>query len=185
MDPLFEEGLLAYAKTAPEGVVEVYDRYADRLFGYFLKRSTHRETAEDLVSKVFVQFLKALPTLEWRGLPLEAWLFRAASNLLIDHWRSAGVRLEEELPQNEAWDPPSLEALPDQQADRRLGEERMLDVLKTLSPRDQQILDLRFFAQLEPVEIAKLLKISPNHASVRVYRALANLRFAYHEQYGE
>lgn len=185
-DYSFDEALLHRAKSDPKGVVEVYDRYADRLYAYFVRRCGHRETAEDLTSKIFVQFIKALPTLEWRGLPLEAWLFRAASNALIDHWRRLGTHMEIPSSKEEedaAWEPASSQPMPDQEAELQLEGEKIREVLSHLSPRDQEVLDLRFFAGLEPMEMAEILKVSPNHASVLVYRALARLRAFYKKTY--
>lgn len=186
-EPSFDEALLNRAKTSPQGVVEIYDRYADRLYGYFVRRCGHRELAEDLTSQVFIRLLKALPTLEWRGLPLEAWLFRAASNLLIDHWRKQGHVFEVTPEVNEdgvqEWDPPSDGPSPQEWADLALESEKLQEVLKRLSPRDQEILDMRFFAGLEPMEMAEILGVSPNHASVFVYRALKRLRTMYHTMY--
>ena len=177
----FDEALLERAKSTPSGVVEVYDRYADRIFGYFLRRCGHRETAEDLTSKLFLQFLKALPTLEWRGLPLEAWLFRSASNALVDYWRAQGIRFQTSLDEeNEEGEPKENPAsplpAPDEVAHVTLASEQVRDLMKQLSPRDQEVLDLRFFAELEPMEMAKILNTSANHASVLVYRALGRLR---------
>ncbi len=183
----FDEELLERAKASPKGVVEVYDRYADRLYGYFVRRCGQRELAEDLTSQVFVRFLKALPTLEWRGLPLEAWLFRAASNLLIDHWRKQGHVFEVHAAIDDEgvreWDPPSDGPSPQEVTELVLETDKLREVLKKLSPRDQEVLDMRFFAGLEPMEMAQLLSVSPNHASVFVYRALQRLRTLYHATY--
>lgn len=184
--PSFDEALLERAKAGPNGVIEVYDRYADRLYAYFLRRCGQRELAEDLTSQMFVKFLKSLPTLEWRGLPLEAWLFRAASNALIDHWRKAGAHFEV-YPDDEegepAWDPPSPLPSPAAHAELNMASDQLRDVLSHLSPRDQEILDLRYFAGLEPMEMGQVLDISANHASVLVYRALARLRTLYQKTY--
>lgn len=185
-DHSFDEALLHRAKTDPKGVVEVYDRYIERIYRYFVRRCGHRETAEDLASKVFVQFIKALPALEWRGLPLEAWLFRTASNALIDHWRRLGTHMEVVASNEEdeaPWDPPSGQPGPDVEAELSLEGEKIREVLSHLSPRDQEVLDLRFFAELEPMEMAEILNVSPNHASVLVYRALARLRALYTKTY--
>ena len=184
-EPSFDEALLARAQAGSAGVVEAYDRYADRLYGYFVRRCGQKELAEDLTSQVFVQFLKSLPKLEWRGVPLEAWLFRAASNLLVDHWRKQGkvfVAYPDDQ-ENGPWEPPSPLPGPDAQTELRLETERLQDVLQRLPPRDQEILDLRFFAGLEPMEMAQTLGISANHASVLVYRALARLRKLYEATY--
>lgn len=158
-------------------VGEIYDRYADRLYGFLLKRCGHKETAEDLVSRVFIKFMEALPGIEWQGVSLGAYLYRSASNALIDHWRSASVRMDRELEEN--FDTPITDHDPAWHTELVLEKDKLLQAMKTLSPRDQQVLDLRFFGGLEPEEIATLLDISPNHVSVLCYRAIGRLRKHY------
>jgi RNA polymerase sigma-70 factor (ECF subfamily) len=172
-----EKELLAKAKENPALVVEIYDRYADRLYGFLLKRCGHKETAEDLVSRVFIKFMEALPNIEWQGVSIGAYLYRSASNALIDHWRSASIRMDRELDEN--FDGPMTENDPSQYAELVIEKEKLLSAMKTLSPRDQQVLDLRFFGGLEPDEIATQLGLSPNHASVLCYRAIGRLRKHY------
>ncbi|MCC6563564.1 sigma-70 family RNA polymerase sigma factor [Candidatus Uhrbacteria bacterium] len=172
-----EKELLARAKENPAVVAEIYDRYADRLYGFLLKRSGHKETAEDLVSRVFIKFMEALPSIEWQGVSLGAYLYRSASNALIDHWRSASVRMDRELDEN--FDAPITDNDPSWHTELVLEKDKLLGAMKTLSPRDQQVLDLRFFGGLEPDEIAAMLGISPNHASVLCYRAIGRLRKHY------
>ncbi len=179
--PVSDERLLERAKTSAEGVAEVYDAYADRLYGFLLSRCGHKETAEDLVSKVFIKFVESLPKLEWRGVSLGAWLFRVATNALTDHWRSAQVRMD--VATDESWDPPAPDDKPAWYAEMSLEKDKLLGLMKELSPRDQEVLDLRFFASLEPVEIAKTLQIKDNHASVLLYRALGRLRTKYLQTY--
>lgn len=176
-----DEIMLARAKENPQAVSDIYDRYADRVYGFLLKRCRHKETAEDITSRTFIKFMEALPRMEWRGVTLGAWLYRTASNALIDHWRSASVRMDAELDEN--FDTPEERVTPELSAEISIESEKLADVMKTLSPRDQQILDLRFFAGLEPQEIAEVMELSPNHASVLVYRALGRLRKKYNESY--
>lgn len=177
-----EKDLLERAKAGPDGVTEIYDFYADKLYGFLLKRCGHKETAEDLVSRVFMKFIEALPSIEWRGVSLDAWLYRSGSNALIDHWRSAAVRMDADVDQ-ETWDPAAETPHPSEDIDLAFEREKLSAALKHLSPRDQQVLDLRFFGDLEPQEIAELLDISPNHAAVLAYRALGRLRAKYQSLY--
>lgn len=172
-----DKELLAKAKANPAAVAEIYDLYADRLYGFLLKRCGHKETAEDIASRVFIKFMEALPNIEWQGVTLGAYLYRSASNALIDHWRSASVRMDREIDGN--FDTPQTDADPAMYAELTLERDKLLAAMKTLSPRDQQVLDLRFFAGLEPEEIAPLIGISPNHASVLCYRAIGRLRKHY------
>ena len=172
-----EEALLMRAKTDPQAVAIIYDRYADKVYGFLLKRCGHKETAEDLVSKVFMKFIENLPGIEWQGISIGAYLYRSATNALTDHWRSAKVRLDVEVDEN--WDPASTIDQPAWHAELSLERDKIAEIIKSMSPRDQQILDLKFFAGLEPEEIAKLIDITPNHASVLVYRALGRMRTKY------
>lgn len=178
-----DEQLLMRAKAGPEGVGAIYDVYADMLFGFFVQRCGQKELAEDLVSKVFIKFIEQLPRLEWRGIPLKAWLFRVGSHLLIDHWRSAQTRLDVHV-QDEEWDPPSPTDNPAWYAEGSLERDRLVLAMKELSARDQEVLDMHFFGQLEAREIAETLSLTPNHASVLIYRALGRLRTVYLSLYG-
>jgi len=158
----------------PDVIAEVYDRYADELYGYLVKRSGHTETAEDLVSKTFLKLLEARTSLEWRGVSLRAWLYRVATNALVDHWRSASVRLDEERTE-ETWDPPADDD-PAWNAEVAIEGERLREAMKTLSARDQEVLTLKFYGGCETAEIAAALGVSANHAAVLLYRALGRLR---------
>lgn len=180
-----EEALLRRAQAGPEGIAAVYDAYADRVYGFLMKRCGHRETAEDITSKVFMKFIEHVPRLNWQGVSLGAWLFRVASNLLIDHWRAQKIRMSETLDdEDHPIDPPSRTPAPDVFTEVQLEKEKVMVLLKQLSPRDQEVLDLKFFGELDALEIADLLKISANHASVLGYRALQRLRALYLSTYG-
>jgi RNA polymerase sigma-70 factor (ECF subfamily) len=81
----------------------------------------------------------------------------------------------------------SLDRVPDLVIDtpspeeRILSEERMQKLLncnRTLRPADQEILSLRYGAELSNHEIAETLGITDNAAAVRVHRALSRLKAA-------
>lgn len=155
-------------------VGEVYDRHADALFGFLVKRCGQKELAEDLVSQTFTKLIESRTSLRWQGVPLRAWLYHVASNALIDHARRASTKRDLPLDTDE-WDPPSADN-PAWTAEVRCDTEQVREYMKQLSARDQEVLDLKFFGELETQEIAALLNVSLNHAAVLVYRALGRLR---------
>lgn len=178
-----EQQLLMRAKSNPQAIGEIYDLYADKLYGFLLRRCGHQETAEDLVSKVFIKFIEQVPHLEWRGISIGAYLYRAATNTLTDHWRKTNNREQYVFDGEDGWELPSEITSPSWHAEISIEKDKLLELIKDLSPRDQQVLDLRFYAGLEPDEIAEALNISSNHASVLAYRALGRLRDRYITRY--
>lgn len=171
-----EKALFERLKSDPEAIGEIYDRYAKPLYSYLLKRSGHKETAEDLVTLCFMKLLESAPNLEWRGVPVGAWIYRVASNALADHWRSSAVRKSTSLDDDdEGWDPPA----PDDTAwlaEMSIEADRLKEAINQLSKRDQEVLTLKFYAGLATEEVALELSISNNHAAVLVYRALGRMR---------
>ncbi len=172
-----EHELFLRLQKDPSIIGEVYDLYANRLYGFLLKRCGHKETAEDLVSQTFMKFLEALPRFTWQGVPLRAYLFRIGGNALIDYWRKSSTKHEMEL-DTDVFDPPSADD-PAWSAACAFDGAQLMEHVSHLSPRDQEILNLRFVSDLSPQEIAPLLDVSPNHAAVLVYRAVGRLRAAY------
>lgn len=172
-----DRALFERLKGDPATIGEIYDLYSDRIYGFLLKRCGHKETAEDLLSRTFMKLLESAPKLEWQGVSISAWLFRTASNGLIDHWRSASFQKEEEL-DTDTWNPPGNDD-PAWNAELSFESEKIQCALKQLSVRDQRVLDLKFFGEYETTEIAEMLGISPNHVAVLTYRALGRLRQVY------
>ena len=69
-----------------EGVAELYQAYARKFLGYFMRNRMLREVADELVQDTFVKIVASCD--EYRGDgPLEAWLWRIARNTLISHVR--------------------------------------------------------------------------------------------------
>ncbi|MDD5437539.1 MAG: RNA polymerase sigma factor [Patescibacteria group bacterium] len=171
-----EKMLFERLKKDPEAIGEVYDRYSKQLYSYLLKRCGHKETAEDLVAQSFMKLLESAPNLEWRGVPVSAWLYRVATNALADHWRSSATRKSTSLDDDdEGWDPPA----PDDTswlAEMSIEGDRLKAAMNQLSKRDQEVLALKFYTGLATEEIAVELSISNNHAAVLIYRALGRMR---------
>ena len=169
-----EEALFQRLKSDPEAVTEVYERYATALYAFLLKRCRSKEISEDLVAQCFVKLLEHAPSLEWKGVPIGAWLYRVAANALSDHWRSAHTRKSQPLDTDE-WDPPSADD-PVWNTEIAMEGERIQSAMDKLSERDQQVLTLRFYGGYETEDVAKTLDVSNNHAAVLTYRALGRMR---------
>jgi RNA polymerase sigma-70 factor (ECF subfamily) len=73
-----------------ENLVFIFEK---SIFGYLLYSTGRKEDAEDLTQEVFIKVYKNLKSLD-PNLNFKAWLFKIASNTLIDWWRKKGEERE-------------------------------------------------------------------------------------------
>ena len=144
--------------TAPgaEAVAELYNRYHERIFHYIWSRVADPPLAEDLTGDVFVRMVTNLPRYRPTTAPFQAWLFRIARNLVIDHARKAGTRNEIPLKDHADHlrdDGKSLTRI----VDRNMSIEQVQNAIQELNPLRQDVVGLRFIVGLSLKDVASLL----------------------------
>jgi len=169
----------------PPDFDEWFREHRPTVYRYVRFRLATREAAEDVTSEVFIKALRALDRYDPSRASPRTWLLRIARNAVTDHLRSLRRRSSLHV---------SLDRIPDlvaeipTQEERVLREERLSMILnanRRLRPADQEILSLRYGAELSNQEIAEALNISGNAVAVRVHRALARLKEAVEQQRSE
>jgi RNA polymerase sigma-70 factor (ECF subfamily) len=158
--------LIEAAQADPARFVEVYERYVDRIYAFVSRRTGNRAAAEDITSQVFEQALGAIHRFEWRGLPVSVWLFRIASNAVVDHWRERARQAHEPLP-----DLPDSRELED--IERRIA---LYQHVERLPDLQRQVILKRFVEEKSIREVALALERSEGAIKQLQLRALENLR---------
>lgn len=150
----------------------LFDEYFGRLVGYALSHTGSRAVAEDIAGEVFLRALKALPSYRDRGLPMGAWLFRIAHNLVVDHFRQKGRQTEVPLEVDiaEEGDSPAV------RLEMKDDLERVAAAMKNLSPAQQEVIRLRLIAGLSSKETAALMSKSDGAVREMQREALSRLR---------
>lgn len=133
----------------------------------FLARRTDRETAEDALAETLLVCWRRLDDVPEPALP---WAYAVARNSLANALRSE--RRQQRLAAKVATvDPPrDVERAPDD------GDPALAAALADLPEPDAELLRLWAWEQLSASEIAAVLEITPNAASIRLHRAKARLR---------
>lgn len=175
--PLAIEGEKQLVKSAkqgnPDAFTDLYNHYFPKVYAFVMRRTGHQQIAEDLTSQIFLKAFAKLPKFNITSAPFGAWLFRIATNTVTDHYRKSSTNKEF-----------SAEVLPEkidlsQDADELIIEneakELVLSLVAKLPKKDQEIIQLRFLAELGVKEISAIVELSPNVVSVRIYRALKKL----------
>lgn len=143
-------------------LTDLFETHYERIARYIAVRIGSKDYAEELAADVFVRALERIDTFQWRGVPMQAWLFRIAHNLAVDHLRRSSRRptavLDDAL--NIAGsDNPEAEAM------NSMQREELLKAMESLTPAQREVVTLRFFGGLSSVEVADV--VSRSHGAVR------------------
>ena len=166
-----ERLLIEEAQKDPARFAELYENNFDRVYAYVARRVRDRNDAEDLTSEVFHQALAGLPRFEWRGVPFAAWLFKIASNAIID--RSKRAAKEREVPAildlRSEVSPQEIESEIEQRA-------RLFQLVDRLPVDQRRVIGMRFAEEKSIREIAHEIGRSEGAVKQLQFRALQNLR---------
>lgn len=162
--------------AAKEVFARIYEDNRDKIYRYLYTHMGNADTAEELTSVVFMKVLESMPKYEERGLPVSAWLYRIAHNLMVDEFRKS-----------KRTNGPSLDTV-----DYRIGyvqegnivesvdtDQRgklLRSAIKKLSPEHQMLIQLQTFQELTSKEIAIMIGKTDNSIRIGLYRARAELR---------
>lgn len=152
---------------------DVYAGHLDRVFGFFAYRLESREEAEDLTQQTFERALRAWQRYDPTRASPATWLLAIASNLLIDHFRARSKR-ESEARIDDHEDHRVL-SVEDDYSLHELDPE-IAEALAELSPRDREIIALRFGGDMAAPEIAAVTGLSVDNVHQILSRALRRLR---------
>jgi RNA polymerase sigma-70 factor (ECF subfamily) len=166
--------LLRAARAAAAPFRELYERHAERIYGYQLRRTGDAEAAHDLTAETFARawLLRDRFRDEAAG-SAAPWLFGIARNVLLESVRRGELeraacnrlRIFERLDREPATSEPSESWL-----------DGLDDALGSLPHGQRQAIELRVLRDLDYDAVADALATSPRAARVRVSRGLASLR---------
>jgi RNA polymerase sigma factor (sigma-70 family) len=166
--------LLQSALTDAGAFRELYDRYAEHMYRFHLRRCGNADAAHDLTAETFAQaWLSRARFRDEAGGSAAPWLFGIARHVLSASVRRG--RLEREacgrLGIFERLDREPASLQPDDSWLEGLDE-----ALAALPETQRAALELRFQDDLPYDDVAVALATTPQAARVRVHRGLASLR---------
>ena len=165
--------VIAQAQSGDPGAFgEIYGKYAGLILRYLYVRVRDQEGAQDLTQEVFVRVIKGIGGFEYRGeKSFLGWLYTIANNVLIGQARrkrAVSTPLDENM---ELVDPRGQEAvlsIYDRVA--------LQQAIGQLTQDQQQVLTLKFFADMTNNEIAATIGRSEGAVKALQHRALQSLQ---------
>jgi RNA polymerase sigma-70 factor (ECF subfamily) len=158
-------------------VEALFREFHPRIYAYVRYRINSVAEAEDLTSDILERALSRLEMYDPRKGAFSTWLFRIAHNTCVNYYKQQQRRNPHHVDLGERFDDLATADLSPEQAVERSEEiARLLECVAKLSPRQQEILSLRFAGKLTNRAIAKVLMMNERTVSVVILRALRNLR---------
>jgi RNA polymerase sigma factor (sigma-70 family) len=165
--------LLGEARRDPDAFRVLYDRYAERIARFFVRRTGDRGASLDLTAETFARAWFARERFDdLAGGSAGPWLFGIARNVL--YASVANRRME-----RAACDQLGLELQHDSRSEpSETWLEGLEEAVDALPARQRRAIELRLIDDLSYEETAAALGCSPTAARIRVSRALSTLRNA-------
>jgi RNA polymerase sigma-70 factor (ECF subfamily) len=162
--------LVAAARRDPAAFGKLYQQYVQPIYRYIFSRVGNAREAEDITSQTFMAAYESLGRYRERGL-FSAWLFRIARSKINDHFRRHRPEVELEVACQILDREDALGALI-----RAEELSRIRSIIHCLNEEEQDLIRLRYVADLSFVEIADLLGKREDAVKKSVYRLLARLK---------
>jgi RNA polymerase sigma-70 factor (ECF subfamily) len=165
---LFAAGGTRTRTGSPEPMDEArfevfYRATAGSLWSYLYRLTGDAAAADDLLQKAFFRLLRSNPAVaseEHR----RRWIFRAATNLALDHFRETKRERTREV-----------EAPPMPVEGREVLRHDMMKVFGELKPRERALLWLAHVEEADHEDIGDALGVKPKSVKVLLFRARKHL----------
>jgi RNA polymerase sigma factor (sigma-70 family) len=166
--------LLAAAGHDPTAFRQLYDRYAQALDGFFVRRTGDRDAALDLTAETFAQAWAHRHDFDNQHAgSCGPWLFGIARNLLLRSARDR--RLASEASERLLMRAGRSTVTPGPEWVEGLDAD-IADALNQLPPNQRRAIQMRILDDRSYADVANELDCTPLAARIRVSRGLATLR---------
>ncbi len=153
----------------------LFERYNVRLFNYFTKLTRDRALSEDLTQTVFERAIKYRNSYK-DSYPFKAWIYRIASNVRYDHYRSQKLKVVyddgyQEPGSRMEFDPGN------EQGDERV--DRLYRALHDLNDEQKKMIWLTKYEGMKYAEAAEILGCTESALKVKIHRTMKRLKSNY------
>lgn len=171
-----EEGIVRRAQQQDSAALaRLYEAYFDRIYRYIVMRIRNETEAEDLTQQVFMKMLHSISSYKSKGVPFSSWIFRIAHNQVIDHYRQQNKKATVDI---EGLQLPYIGDDPQHMMEKQVDLEDLKKATKHLTAAQQEVLSLRFTAELSIAECAGIMGKSEGAIKALQHSAVLALRKA-------
>ena len=151
---------------------QLFELHYENVYRFVRYRLRSVDEAEDIAAQAFEVAYARADRFDYRGVPIEGWLFGIARNLVRDHIKRLGRRgIDDEFDD-------SLELSEPDQADAIGLRRDLLEAMRELTPDRREVIELRFLLDKSVLDTAAMMNRSEDAVKNLQRRALAAMQRA-------
>lgn len=155
--------MIEHGKDERMDIIELWQQYHGELLGYLRKSASSVDTAEDILSEVFLNAVRYQNTLvAMSPIQCHLWLYTSAKHKLIDLARNK--KMETRIM-------PTSNLIEDD-----LSIVEVSGLISKIPDELQDLVAMRYFADMDSITIGKILGIPPATVRTRLRKACGLLR---------
>ena len=150
-------------------------KYYKEMYAFMYRQTLNQELSLDLTQEIFISVLKSIHTYDPKKSSFRTWLYKLASNRLIDYFRSKSYKDTQLFQPIEDYD---FEDDYDMTISLEYKEDvdRATTLINELDASSQQIVRLKLFGDYTFQEIAEIETIPQSTVKTKYYAALKRIR---------
>lgn len=165
-------------KSAAE---EIINFYYESIYINVFKQIADREIAKDLTQEIFISVLKSIGNYEEKKSSFKTWIYKIASNKVVDYYRSKYYKYTTIVEEIENYDFMSSYNMENEFQVKEDAEE-VMNIVNRLNANIQQIFRLKVFGDMTFCDIGKLLDISESTVKTKYYSAIRKVKRVLEEE---
>lgn len=169
---IIDGGYVVQSQSSSINWEQTFREYIPRIYNFFLYRLCNRMVAEDLTAATFERAWKSHRRYRENLGAFSTWIFTIAQRVMADHFRREHHEISLDVIELFIDTETSVEDASQHQ--QNLAHLRKL--LYMLPPRDQELIALRYGAELTSRQIAQLTNLSETNVNTILSRAIQKLR---------
>lgn len=141
--------------------------FYNEIYCYMYKQTMDKELAMDLTQDIFIKMLQSIRRYDKSKASFRTWLYKIATNRLVDYYRSKSFRNQQLLKSLEGDVMDEVDFTLD--IERKLILEQVIQCVNQLDATRQRIFRLKIFGGYSFLEIAQIIELPESTVKTKFY----------------
>ena len=158
-----------------DALTELYGVFREKIYRYVFFKCGNHADAEDITNEVFLRMIQSIANFQWKGIGFSSWLFKIASNLVVDYYRNKSRRNIESIEDRDYIGETNWEQISEFLDNRDLFQAIYKDT-EDLTDLQKEVVNLRFVGDLSLKETAEAMSKNVNSVKAIQHAAIKKLK---------